>query len=295
MELRDLRIYLAVIEWGGFSRASDHIGMVQSGVSDAVGRLERELGVKILDRRRGVRPTPAGEALARWARILSKGEERAVREISELRDVGRGRVSVGMLPTIAPLVLPTLVHTLGSSHPRIDISCHEGLAPELIERVASAALDLAVIFFPTPPTPGIEMMPVAARPLFVICPPGHVLSRRRELALIEASEERWVSFPPQNPGRVWLEQACAQAGFRPRIAVEVETASHQRAFVGAGKGLAMVPFEPWPDERSRVHTIRLRGPLPEFQIGYAFDRWQPGPAVEATRAVLHQLLLDLPV
>lgn len=284
MELRDLRAYLAVVETGRFTLAAERLHLVQSAVSDAVARLERELRVRLLDRRRsGVRPTPAGEELVRWARLLVNAAERAQREVPARAARPRGWLRLGLLPTLVPLVLPPLLRTLRTRQPEIGLRVHEGLAPGLLERVRTADLDLVVLFFPTERTPELEFVEVASRPLSVIVPRGHPLAGRRAVRMRELEAERWVTYPPRNPGRLWLEEACHLAGFVPRIAAEVETAAQQRIFVEARAGIAMLPFQ--PPRGGGVRVLRLGPPVPEFRVGYAFH-----PRLDGLGAVVRPLL-----
>jgi DNA-binding transcriptional LysR family regulator len=293
MEIRDLRVYLAVVESGSFTRATAHVHLVQSAVSDAVARLERELGLQLLERRRsGVRPTPAGDALARWARLLTSSADRAAREIAGLRTGAAGTLWVGLLPTITPFVLPPLLRSLRGRPGGLDVRVREGLAPDLFDRVRSGELDLAIVFFPAAEAAGLELVEVAPRPLSLLVAGGHPLSSRRRVALAAAASEGWVTYPPHNPGRLWLEEACRLAGFTPRIAAEVETAMQQEIFVGAGMGVAMVPFA-----RGRAQSppglarlVALRPPLPEFRIGYAFDAGTTNPAVAPARRAVEEIL-----
>ncbi|MGH7777674.1 MAG: LysR family transcriptional regulator, partial [Candidatus Dormibacterales bacterium] len=203
MEIRDLRVYLAVVESGGFTRAAGAVHLVQSTVSDAVARLEHELGVTLLERRRsGIRTTPAGDVLVHWARLLTISAERAAAEVAAFRSGAAGMLGVGLLPTITPFVLPPLLHALRTRLPGLEVRVHEGLAPDLLERVRDGDLDLAVVFFPAAPVPGLELVEVSPRPLSLLVPDGHPLAARPRIRLAEAADEGWVTYPPRNPGRL---------------------------------------------------------------------------------------------
>lgn len=293
MEIRDLRVYLAVVEAGGFTRAAPALHLVQSAVSDAVARLERELGVTLLERRRsGVRPTLAGEALTRWARVLTGGADRAAAEVAALRAGAAGSLGVGLLPTITPFVLPPLLHAVRARLPGLDVRVREGLAPDLLERVRQGALDLAIVFFPAAAGAGLDLVEVAPRPLSLLVPAAHRLAERAEVALAEAAEEGWVTYPPHNPGRLWLESAARRAGFEPRITAEVETGLQQQVYVGAGVGVAMVPFARGRAQSlpSLVRLLPLRAPLPEFRIGFATDPRSTNPVLAPAREVVEEVL-----
>lgn len=284
-------MYLAVVDAGGFTRGAKRVHMVQSSASDAIARLEREFCVTLLERRRfGVRPTPAGEVLTGWARLLTNVADRTVSEVAGARAGSAGRVGLGLLPTITPLVLPSLLSRLVSEQPNVELRVHEGLAPDLVEGVRTADLDLAVLFFPTQTVPELKFVEVSERPLSLMTSTTHPFARQRVVHLADCTVEGWVTYPPQNPGRLWLEQACRRAGFVPRIAAEVETATQQQIFVEAGIGIAMVPFEDRPRQTDGVRLIELAAPLPEFRIGYVHDPRTATAAVETARVTLEQIL-----
>lgn len=293
MEIRDLRVFLAVVDMGGFTRAAARVHLVQSAVSDAVARLERELGADLLERRRtGVLTTPAGDVLARWARLMTTSADRAAAEVAALRAGIAGRLGIGLLPTISAFVLPPLLQALRARLPGVDVHVREGLAPDLLERVRSRDLDLAVLFFPAAVAAGLDLVEVAPRPLSLLVAGGHPLAVRPRIALADAAAEGWVTFPPHNPGRLWLEEAGRVAGFSAKVVAEVETGLQQQVFVGAGVGVAMVPFgRGWaPSLPKDVRLLPLRPPLPEFRIGFACAAESPNPALAAARGVVEEVL-----
>jgi DNA-binding transcriptional LysR family regulator len=296
MDLRELRIYLAVIDAQGFTAAAQRLHMVQSSVSDAVGRLESELGLTLLERRRqGTRPTPEGLVLEGWARLLCNLSDRTVREMRSLQTLAPISVRIGMLPTITPLILPELVTTLRSEHPEVKISVQEGLAPRLFEQVRVAELDVAVIFSPVQVVPGTHFVPVTARPLRVMVGDSHEFAGRTAVDVAELSAEGWVTYPRGNPGRLWLDEACRAAGFEPRIAAEVETPTQQQVFVEAGEGIAMIPL-PGPSStlpHSGSVILDVTPSLPPVRIGYAKATRFTDPAIAAASAAVNTVLRGL--
>ena len=296
MELRDLRTYLAVVDAQGFTAAVQHLHMVQSSVSDAVGRLESELGLTLLERRRqGTRPTPEGQVFEGWARLLCNLSDRTLREMRSLHTLEPISVRIGMLPTITPLILPELVTTLRSEHPEVSISVQEGLAPRLFEQVRAAELDVAVIFSPVQVVQGTHFVPVTARPLRVMVADSHEFAGRKSVDVAELSAEEWVTYPRGNPGRLWLDEACRVADFEPRIAVEVETPTQQQIFVEAGEGIAMIPL-PGPSNtlpHSRSVILDVTPPLPLVRIGYAKATRFTDPATTAASAAINTVLRRL--
>jgi DNA-binding transcriptional LysR family regulator len=168
----------------------------------------------------------------------------------------------------------------------------EGLAPALLEQVRDGALDLAVVFFPAEEVPGVAFVEAGELPLCVIAPVGSDLGTFSSVPLAALAQHDWVTFPARNPGRMWLETACAAAGFMPRIAAEVETPGQQGIFVEAGAGVAMVPMAAAAPGRYGPHVaeVRLDGPLPRFRIGYGHVPEMASPSTDAARHVLGSVL-----
>jgi DNA-binding transcriptional LysR family regulator len=159
MELRHLRILVAVAEQGSFSAAADHLGTVQSNVSAHIARLEKELTATLVDRGAG-RLTEEGElALARAYRVLSELDALAT-DVGALGTEVTGTVRVGMIGTTARWLVPALLADLSSSHPRLKLIVTEGPTSGLEPQLASGRLDLAVLMHPVP---GRDL---ASEPLF---------------------------------------------------------------------------------------------------------------------------------
>ncbi len=293
MENRDLRIFACIADEGSFTAAARRLHLAQSGISDAVARLERETGTRLFDRggRGGSRLTPQGEVLLRWARRLLSSADRALEEVRTTGGAAAATVRVGFLHTITPLVLPRFLAGLRACPAPPSVRVTEALAPPLLAQVRDGRLDLAVIFFPAEETPGVEFVEVGERPLCVIVAGDAELGRRASVSLAALAGHGWVTYPPHNPGRLWLEAACATAGFLPRIAAEVETATQQRIFVEAGIGIAMVPMRGASVGRSvDVAEVLLEAPVPPFRIGYGHVPEMSGAATDTARGVLESVL-----
>lgn len=292
MELRDLRTFTTVVEVGGITRAAERLHLVQSAVSQSVKRLERELGVVLLERRpEGVRATQAGAALADYARAIHNGVARAEREMAAFRDLERGNVWMGIMPTATPLMLRPLLQSLREVHPGLSVSPREGTAGELMDLVRVGSLDLAVLLAPVD-TAELRAEPLGSIPLAVVVPPGHALAERRQVRLEELRNERWVSFPPGNPGRRWLEEACEQRGFQPVHVTEVETLAQQKIFVAVGDGIAMLPVGAAEPEVTAGELAAIDfSPSPHVVLVCVDDPHQPeSRTVEAVRRVLFESL-----
>jgi Bacterial regulatory helix-turn-helix protein, lysR family len=119
VELRDLRAFATTVEVGAITRAADRLHLVQSAVSQAVKRLERELGVVLLERRPdGARPTEAGALFAEHARLIVNAAAHAKRDMNAFGELARGTVRVGVLYAAVPTILAPLLRAAGAGLPR---------------------------------------------------------------------------------------------------------------------------------------------------------------------------------
>jgi LysR family hydrogen peroxide-inducible transcriptional activator len=146
MEIHQLRYFVAVVEVGSFSGAARRCNVAQPSLSQQVIKLEDELGYKLFDRLgRSIALTEAGEALLpRARRILAEIHDAAVHLADEL-EAGRGSLSVGAIPTIAPFLLPRAIQRFARACPEAKLTIVEDMTPRLIEAIVAAELDLALL------------------------------------------------------------------------------------------------------------------------------------------------------
>lgn len=292
LELRDLRALAAVIEAGGMARAGEHLHLVQSAVSQAIKRLEVQVGQPLLERRRtGVVPTPAGAALNGHAQLILNCVARAEEEMRAYRGLTKGTVRLGIVATVSRLLLCSLLRQLADRHPGLLLQVEENVTDVLIDRVRSGSLDLSVVYLPSE-THGLAFEEVQPVRLCLAVPSTHPLASREMVALSELAGDQWVTFEAGNPSRRWLETNCAGAGFRPTIAVEVQSVHQLLAYVGAEVGVGMLTSQAATVERNSdaVRVLEIADILAPVMLGYAYDARQPSPAIQAVRNALTEVL-----
>jgi DNA-binding transcriptional LysR family regulator len=295
MELRDLRAFVAVVDVAGMTRAAERLHVVQSAVSQAVKRLERELDLLLLERRPdGVRPTDAGEALARHARLILNSVARAQEDMAAFHGLDKGQVQLGILHTAVPLVLAPLLRKLAAAHPGLQIRVREGRVDELVDLLTLRVLDIAVTFLPAE-LPGLEVHQLTSLELAVIVSAEHDLADQERISMRVLEHAVWVSFPPHHPGRSWLERACAGAGFTPSRVIEVDTLAHLKTFVESGAGIALLPPQTCQLERQigALATLELMS-RPRAQLAYVLEpHYRRGLALNAIRPLLEETIAEL--
>ncbi|GEM32186.1 LysR family transcriptional regulator [Nocardia neocaledoniensis NBRC 108232] len=243
MELQQLRYVLAVAETNSFTRAAERCLVVQSALSHQIAKLERELGAPLFERTsRRVRLTPAGAAFLPAARQCLEAAERAGAEVAAAIGEVRGRLAVGLIPTVAAVDLPVALGAFRARHPAVRISLRVGASEDLAEQVEQGALDVAFLGMPTTVRPrGVAVHELARDRLVAVVAPGHRLAAAGEVDLRTLADEVFVDLPAGTAGRVQSDLAFTAAGLTRDVAFEVTTADYIARLVAADLCVAMLP------------------------------------------------------
>ena len=240
--LRQLRVLLAVAEQGGFSRAGDSVGLSQPAVSQAIRGLEGELGVKLLDRTtREVALTPAGQALvAPLRRVL--GELDGVLE--EARGSGaaaRGGGHGGRAPTISGGLMPLVLATARERYPELQVRLSDQPQQLAVEAVRDGAVDFAVLVGIDTPETDLEQQPLFDEGFVLVCPAGHALAQRQQLAPADLASQPLVLLDHSSGSRPLIDRAFARAHVDMQVAIEVGHPATAFRMVQAGLGVSVLP------------------------------------------------------
>jgi DNA-binding transcriptional LysR family regulator len=298
MELRQLSALLAVAEHGSFSAAARAIHTVQSNVSTHIARLERELGVPLVDRSSGGL-TEEGEAAVARARRIRAELEALQSDVSALRAEVVGSVRLGVIGSIGRWLVPTLLSRMAALHPGVDLVIVDATTTSLIPQLLDGALDLAVVNLPVAePEIGVEILFEEERILVV--PGGNDLafaaddtSFAHEVSFAELAEHRLVLEPKGTAFRDELDRAAAEAGVELRPLAEVDGMTLVASLAFQGFGPAILPTtatldEP-PGDWVRVHVPELR----HRDVGLARRRsGRLAAPARATRELLHELVAE---
>ncbi len=276
MEVHQLRYVVAIARTGSFSRAAGDCHVSQPSLSQQVRKLEDELGERLFERdRRRTRLTSSGERFVmRATRILDELAE-AEREARETHQVTRGQVSVGVLPTIAPYLLPPIIGDFTARFPGVQVVIHEDTTATLASLVASYEVDIAVASLPLR-DPGFEIVPLFTEELLLAVPPDHPLAHKKSLT---SADLEAATFVLMKEGHCLGDQAlqfCHQSGVQPRVisrSAQVETI---RRLVHAGLGISLVPKMAAAQAAPDQPVYRsLRAPQPQRTVVAFWNRRRP--------------------
>ncbi|MGW9479497.1 LysR substrate-binding domain-containing protein [Saccharomonospora azurea] len=290
MELQQLRYVLAVAETKSFTRAAERCLVVQSALSHQIARLERELGARLFDRTsRRVQLTAAGEAFLPAARQCLEAAERAVADVAAALGEVRGRLRLGVIPTVAAVDLPSVLREFRLRHPQAHVVLRVGSSRELVEQVKRGELDLAFLGLPATVEPrGVRVHEFVRDRHVAVVAPDHPLAGANEVALSTLASEVFVDFPLGSAGRAQSDLAFEAAGVDREVALEVGAVDIMVRLVQQRLGVAMLPSAFVPG-LSGVATIPVSD-APQRVEYLVWSRSDPRPAAEAFLR-----LLDLPV
>jgi LysR family transcriptional regulator, hydrogen peroxide-inducible genes activator len=273
--IRQLRYFDALARHGHFRRAAQACSISQPALSMQIKELEDALGGVLLERNaRQVALTRFGEELVERVRDI-------LRSIDELGDFARaaqdqlaGRLRIGMIPTIAPYLLPKVIENLARMHPEIDIHVRETLTPKLIQEVAEGRLDTAIVALPVS-EPSLTEVALFTENFLLVRPgvdektpvPSHERLREMRLLLLEE-------------GHCFRDQAlafCNMQSSPPREVLDASSLSTLVQMVGAGIGVTLIPeMAVQVETRSApVSVARFRNPQPSRTIGMVWRKTSP--------------------
>lgn len=281
-----MRYVVAVAETNSFTRAAERCLVVQSALSHQVARLERELGARLFERTsRSVRLTPAGAAFLPAARQCLDAAERAAAEVAAAVGEVRGRLAVGLIPTVAAVDIPGALRDFRRRYPHVRISLRVGASDDLLEQVKDGAVDVAFLGLPTTAQPqGVATHELGRDLLVAVVAPDHPLADAPTVTLRRLSAEVFVDFPAGTAGRVQSDQAFAAAGLDRDVAFEVTTADYITRLVERDLCVAMLPAAYAPT-LTGVVTIEVADAPARVEY-VVWSRFSLTPAATAFLAIL---------
>ncbi len=246
-DARRLRTFALIADLGSISAAASVLGYTQSAVSQQLSALEREVGEVLIDRsQRPLRATPAGATLRPHVDAVLA----AISDVEAVLEDIRGktpRLRLAAFTSALSSFVPAAVRDLRRTHAEVVVEVLQLETDEAAERLRSGGADLAVVHYmpgvAVPETSGLQRRRLLVDDLYVVVPEGHRLARRTEVSIVDLDGEPLVLPRRDTPAgrfRSVVDHLCAQAGFAPLAAYELNDLPAVQAFVAAG--IAVVPM-----------------------------------------------------
>jgi LysR family hydrogen peroxide-inducible transcriptional activator len=239
--LRQLRYLVVLSETRNFTRAAEACFVTQSTLSAGLKELETALGVQLVERdRQSVRMTPVGDTVADRARGLLAGAEDLVEAASAGAKPMSGTVRLGVIPTIAPFLLPSLLPIVRERYPALRLALREDLTANLLLRLGGGELDFALIALPYE-TEGLLVRPLFDDELWLVAPKGDPQLAPKKLTISQRMTERLLILEEGHCLRDHTLEACGRAQVASADGIEATSLLTLVEMVESGLGLALVP------------------------------------------------------
>lgn len=240
LSLRQLEYVVALAETAGFHRAAERCNVSQPTLSAQIAQVESVLGVRLFERARtGVLVTPQGRAVVDRA-------QRVLREMSDLlaaaarsNDPFSGTFRVGVIPTVAPYLLPDVMPALGERYPQLQLVLREERTDEVMRDLRHATLDLGLVALEAE-LGEHEAHEVMKDPFVVAMPAGHPLAAKKRIALEDLENEPVLLLDDGHCFRTQALALCSKAGFREADFRATSLATLVQ-MVSAGSGITLLP------------------------------------------------------
>ena len=291
MEPTALRSFSEVCRRGSISAAAQALGYTQSAVSRQIAALESRLGAPLFERHaRGIRPTPAGEALLDHAIAILRRIESAEQDVAAALSRSVTHLRVGAVPSVTAALVPQALSRFVADSPGARVTFAEDVSPRLVPQALDGELDVVVVTDYPPGIPAhtdLELTHLIDDPLVCVLPKGHPLSGRERVDLADLSAETWVE--DYEGAASVLSLACARAGFTPRMDIACGSWLGKQAFVAAGHGVMLAPRSLLPALRRDLAVRELADP-PVRRVFAAVRRRPPSAAASAAEMFVRALM-----
>lgn len=240
MDLFQLETFLAVAEERSFSRAAARLHRTQPAVSQAIAKLETELGEVLLDRSsRDGTLTDAGEVLREYAQKLLNLRSEAAGALTELRELHRGRLNIAANEYTCLYLLP-LLDEYRRQNPQIKVAVQRSLASRIPDEVLIHSVEIGVLSF-RPEDSQVESVVVYRDELSLVMNPRHPLANAGEVSIRQLGDLNFVAHNIPSPQRQKVIQTFRRHKTTLRMGVELPSLEAIKRFVAMGNGVALVP------------------------------------------------------
>ncbi len=267
MDLRQLNALVAVADHASFSAAARALHTVQSNVSTHVARLERELGVTLVNRNGGAL-TEEGEVVAARARRIQNELDALTADVAAVRDVVTGSAMVAMIGSTARWLAPAVFEAMAVEHPNVDVILHDASSSLQLPQLVSGRIEVGVLALPVD-DPDVSTAPLFEEDSQLIVPEDHPLAAHDKIDITALANQPLLLLPRGTSFRDSLDDAAAKAGIELTAKAEVDGMRLVATMAFQGYGAAIAPASAAPVGATGAwRSVQVDG-LPRRQVGLA--------------------------
>jgi len=278
MDLRQLQALIAIADHGSFSSAAAALHTVQSNVSSHIARLEKELGVQLVDRQAG-RLTEEGLAVLERARRITAELEAAAADVAALRHEVSGTARIGMIGTTARWLAPLMLDRIAVAHPQVKLVIGDGTSATLEPHLAAGSS-----------SPDLIERPLFDEDLVLVVPSGHPFADRSKVEIVELNGIELLLPAPGTAFRKEIDDACRLRGVTLAPRAELDGVRLIASLTLGGYGPAILPATGATEGLQGFARITVAG-LPRRTVGLVLRRrGRPSAPARAMLEVLETVV-----
>ena len=273
MTLSELRFVVSVAQEKNFRRAAAKSFVSQPALSLAIKKIENELGVLIFERNRmGISLTTVGEKIVNQAQIVLEEVDK-IKAISKVeKNTQQVEVKIGLIYSIAPYLLPSIIPLVKKSSPEIIFEAEEDITTNLIKKLEEGSIDAAIIALPFV-VPGIETQPLYDEPFKVLIPTKHPWNNKQKINAKELKNEKILLLDNTHCFSMQVREACP--GISDKAEVQAGTSLETiRNMVASNLGISILPQSATANNYSNdlINILPFESPIPFRRVAMAFRR-----------------------
>lgn len=295
MTLRDLEYICAVAEYKHFGRAAESCFVSQPTLSGQIKKLEDQLGIILFERsHKAIRVTDIGKDVIAIAREATDAARRIKAVASAAQDPLAGTISLGLIPTIAPYLIPRFVSKIQTELTKLSVHYREDITDRLVEALLSGELDVAVLATP-PEDDNLTAIALYSEPFWLVFPKGHSLDAAKQASMADVKDEDVLLL---TEGHCFRDQAlsiCRPPQKRRRQSLRATSLETLINLVASGQGVTLVPALAmrggWTHDLDlSARKLTEKGAARQIYLTYR----KQFPRVEAIKALANIIIGGLP-
>jgi len=276
MNLRDLEYLSAIGELKHFRKAAEKCFVSQPTLSGQIKKLEEEIGVQLLERTtRNVFLTPIGEEIVKIARRILADVDSIENMVSTFSDPMSGPLNIGLIPTIAPYLLPLIMQPLNKTYPKLEIVLHELQTEVILNKLSEGSLDAGILAVPLE-MKGLEEIILYTEPFFVAANIRHPFAAKLCIKVEDLLDETVLLLEEGHCLRGQVMDVCSQTMTKERKDFQGTSLETIRHMVSTGIGITLIPQTAIDQknltQKSSIKYIPFNKPAPARRVGLLFRK-----------------------
>jgi DNA-binding transcriptional LysR family regulator len=241
MNLEVMKTFCDLVDTGSFSKAAEANEISQSAVSQQIAKIEKDLGLVLLNRKGGVvAPTSAGQEFYKGSREILRRHEQLLGEVHSAVDAVRGVLRVGTIYSVGFSLLDPHVREFLCEHPEVHLHVEYTHWDRIYNEVGNGEMDLGVVACPQKHR-AVEAMPLTSEQLVLVAPPGHRLARQERIHPRLLIDQPFVAFTAGIPTRRRIDRLLRGYRVRPKVVMQFDNIQLLKRALRSGKGVSILP------------------------------------------------------